>query len=319
MIDWTDRYCRFFHRQLSRHARLYTEMIVDEAILRGDAARLLDFDTSEHPVALQLGGSYPEKLAAAARVGADWGYDEINLNVGCPSDRVQSGRFGACLMREPGLVAECVAAMAEAVSVPVTVKSRIGVDDQEPRLILPAFIGAVANAGCTTFIIHARKAWLQGLSPRENRTIPPLDYDLVAEVKADNPTLTFVLNGGIDTLDAAKTHLETFDGVMLGRAAYERPALLADVDEQVFGAAPMEFNRVEIIKTVATHFETVNTPLWRYGQHMLGLFHGCPGARTWRRVLSEEGRSPHANASWLTALGQEIAALSGGGMEGTAA
>ena len=252
-------------------------------------------------------------------MGADEGYDELNLNVGCPSDRVQSGRFGACLMREPTLVAECVAAMAEAVTVPVTVKSRIGVDNQDPEAVLPGFVETVAKTGCTTFIVHARKAWLQGLSPKENRTIPPLDYDLVTQLKADNPGLAIVLNGGIETLDAAKQHLDSFDGVMMGRAAYERPALLSDVDTLLFDAAPTALDRVAIIRAVASHFEAMDTPLWRYGQHLLGLFHGCSGARTWRRVLSEEGRALHANAPWLAALASEIAGLSQADLKGTAA
>ncbi|MEM9422512.1 MAG: tRNA dihydrouridine(20/20a) synthase DusA [Pseudomonadota bacterium] len=306
MIDWTDRYCRFFHRQLTQHTRLYTEMIVDEAILRGNVAYLLDFDPAEHPVALQLGGSDPQRLAAAAAVGAAWGYDEINLNVGCPSDRVQSGRFGACLMQQPALVAECIAAMAEAVSVPVTVKCRIGVDDQNPEDALPTFVERVAATGCTTFIVHARKAWLNGLSPKENRTVPPLDYNLVSRLKVARPDLTIVLNGGITSLDAAAEHLSEVDGVMLGRAAYERPALLADVDRQFFGGPDRPLDRIAVIRTVAEHFDEAEVPLWRYGRHLLGLFHGCPGARIWRRVLSEEGRASHANAQWLVGVAEGI-------------
>lgn len=310
MIDWTDRYCRYFHRQLSRHARLYTEMVVDEAILHGDPERLLGFDPAEQPVTLQLGGSDPERLAAAAKVGAGFGYDEINLNVGCPSDRVQSGRFGACLMREPALVADCVAAMAAAVHVPVTVKSRIGVDDQDPHQVLPDFIDQVARSGCTQFIVHARKAWLAGLSPKENRTVPPLDYELVQQIKADRPGLEIILNGGIADIDQAHTHLATFDGVMLGRAAYERPFLLAQVDGQIFGDPPkVPVTRAGVAAQVAAHFAGRGVGTWRYARHMLGLFHGRPGARQWRRILSEEGRAPYADAAWFTQLAQTIAAL----------
>ena len=223
MMDWTDRHCRFLHRALTRHALLYTEMVTAEAIIRGDRARLLKFDLAEHPVALQLGGSEPERLAAAAGIGADVGYDEINLNVGCPSDRVQSGRFGACLMREPMLVAECVAAMRASVSIPVTVKCRIGVDDQDPEAALPTLIDACTAAGVTTFAVHARKAWLEGLSPKENREVPPLDYDIVYRLKRAKPQLTIVLNGGVATLDEVEAHLRHVDGVMAGRAAYQTP------------------------------------------------------------------------------------------------
>src|SRR5271167_974423 len=223
MMEWTDRHCRFFHRLLTRRALIYTEMLTTGAVLRGDRARLLGFDPFEHPVALQLGGSDPARLAEAARIGAEMGYDEINLNVGCPSDRVQSGRFGACLMLEPVLVADCVAAMRKAVAIPVTVKCRIGVDDQDPEVALRALIRSCAEAGVTSFAVHARKAWLEGLSPKENRDVPPLDYDLVHRVKQANPHLTITLNGGIQTLDEAEQHLAHVDGVMLGRAAYHNP------------------------------------------------------------------------------------------------
>ena len=286
MIDWTDRYCRFFHRLLSTRARLYTEMIVDEAILRGDAARLLDEGGVAGPVALQLGGSEPERLAAAARVAAGYGYDEVNLNVGCPSDRVQSGRFGACLMREPALVADCVRALAEASSVPVTVKCRIGVDDQEPAEALPALAEAVLAAGCSVLIVHARKAWLQGLSPKENRTVPPLDYEVVAALKARFPAATLVLNGGIVDLDAAEAHLGRFDGVMLGRAAYDRPYLLAEVDARLFGDDAPPRSRALAVAAVAARADAEGTPVWRYSRHMMGLYAGLPGARAWRRALS---------------------------------
>lgn len=308
MIDWTDRYCRFFHRQVSHHARLYTEMVVDQAILRGDAEQLLAFDGKEHPVALQLGGSDPETLAEAARVGASFGYDEINLNVGCPSDRVQSGRFGACLMQEPDLVARAVAAMAGAVSVPVTVKCRIGVDDQEPEQILPQFLSRVTDAGAGTVIIHARKAWLDGLSPKENRTIPPLDHELVARMKERFPSTRIILNGGITTLGATKEWLGRVDGVMLGRAAYENPYLLAGVDEQLFGDVAQPRGRAEIVTAVAEHFDREGVPLWRYARHMLGLFHGEPGARRWRQRISADARAPERSGQWLIDLAVEIAA-----------
>src|SRR5258707_13590611 len=234
MMDWTDRNCRVLNRLLSRHARLYTEMVTADAILRGDRERLIGFSRIEHPVALQLGGAEPEKLAQAARVGADFGYDEINLNVGCPSDRVQSGCFGAALMREPVLVAECVAAMREAVAIPVTIKCRIGVDDQDPETALPALVDSCARAGVTTFAVHARKAWLTGLSPKENRDVPPLDYPLIYALKRARPGLTILVNGGIASLDEAEAHLHHVDGVMIGRAAYQNPALLAEVDARFF-------------------------------------------------------------------------------------
>src|SRR5262245_27957523 len=240
MMDWTDRNCRAFHRHLSAHALLYTEMVTADAILHGDRDRLLGFDALEHPVALQLGGSEPEKLAEAARVGEAYGYREINLNVGCPSERVQSGAFGACLMREPDLVADCLAAMREAVSVPVTVKHRLGVDDDDPRERLFSFVDRLAKAGTTTFVVHARKAWLKGLSPKENRDLPPLDYEIVAELKRSRPDLEIILNGGIAGLDIAEKELTRVDGVMLGRAAYHEPALLLDVDRRFFDhAAPV--------------------------------------------------------------------------------
>ena len=235
MMEWTDRHCRYLHRLLTRRARLYTEMVTAEAVIRGDRARLIGFDPFEHPVALQLGGAEPARLAEAARIAESFGYDEINLNVGCPSDRVQSGRFGACLMREPGLVADCVGAMRDAVSVCVTIKCRLGVDDQNPEESLRTLIGAGARAGVTTFIVHARKAWLAGLSPKENREVPPLDYELVYRVKRENPDLTIIVNGGIRSLDDAARHLEYMDGVMIGRAACQSPALLAEVDLKFFG------------------------------------------------------------------------------------
>jgi tRNA-dihydrouridine synthase A len=300
MMDWTDRHCRAFHRVLSRQARLYTEMLTTGAVLHGDRERLLGFDPCEHPVALQLGGSDPGDLAKAARIGADLGYDEINLNVGCPSDRVQSGRFGACLMREPELVAECMAAMGAAVDVPVTVKCRIGVDDQDAGESLFRLVDLCAAAGVRTFIVHARKAWLQGLSPKENREIPPLDYPLVRRLKRERPELSVILNGGLATLERARDELAAvegpLDGVMLGRAAYHEPALLGRVDAELFGDGAV----LEPEAAVHAYLPYVQARLAEgvhlagITRHMLGLFHGRPGARTWRRVLTVEGVKPGA-------------------------
>ena len=289
MIDWTDRYCRFVHRQMTRHALLYTEMITAEAILNGDRDHLLASD-HEGPTALQLGGSDPAKMAEAARIGASYGYDEINMNVGCPSDRVQSGRFGACLMREPALVRDCLLAMREAAPVAVTAKCRIGVDDQDPEAVLPGFLEHVRAAGVSTVVVHARKAWLKGLSPKENRTIPPLDYGLVARMKARFPDLTVVLNGGIASPEDGLAHLGPLDGVMLGRAAYERPASLRVVDRLYFGDASPRPDPVDVTGRVVAKAEADGTPIWRYARHMLGLFAGMPGARRWRRRISEEAR-----------------------------
>jgi tRNA-dihydrouridine synthase A len=288
MMDWTDRHCRVLHRALSAHARLYTEMVTAEAVIRGDRERLIGFDPCEHPVALQLGGAEPDRLAEAARVAATFGYDEINLNVGCPSDRVQSGRFGACLMREPKLVADCVRAMKDAVDVPVTVKCRIGVDEQEPALALRELIARLSDEGVRTIIIHARKAWLDGLSPRENREVPPLDYALVYAIKRENSALSIVVNGGIDSLDQAQVHLAHVDGVMMGRAAYQTPAMLLDADAVFFDGETYALDTV-----VATYIEYVarklreGVPLNAMTRHMLGLFNGKPGARLFRRHLSE--------------------------------
>jgi len=288
MMEWTDRHCRVLHRLLTRRARLYTEMVTAEAVIRGERERLIGFDPREHPVALQLGGSEPARLAEAARIGADFGYDEIDLNVGCPSDRVQSGRFGACLMHEPRLVADCTAAMRAAVSIPITVKCRLGVDDQEPEESLRAMIAACAQAGVTTFIVHARKAWLEGLSPKENRDVPPLDYELVYRVKRENPRLTIVLNGGIATLDAAERHLADVDGVMMGRAAYQSPAILAEVDRRFFGGEEIDLDSAVdgYVEYVGDQL-TSGLPLNAMTRHMLGLFNGRPGARLFRRHLSE--------------------------------
>jgi tRNA-dihydrouridine synthase A len=288
MMDWTDSACRVLHRCLSRHALLYTEMVTADAVLHGDRARLLGFDTFEHPLALQLGGSDPAKLAEATRIAADFGYDEVNLNVGCPSDRVQSGRFGACLMREPGLVADCVAAMRAAVSLPVTVKCRIGVDEQDPEQSLRALIDACAGAGVTLFAVHARKAWLEGLSPKENRDVPPLDYDLVYRVKRERPDLTIVVNGGIETLGQAEDHLRHVDGVMLGRAAYQNPMLLAQVDARFFGGAPVDVDTaVDAYSDHVARQLAAGQRLHPLIKPMLGLYNGRPGARLFRRHLSE--------------------------------
>jgi len=310
MMDWTDRHCRAFHRTLSQRALLYTEMVTAEAVLHGDRKRLLAFDPLEHPLALQLGGCDPLRLAEAARIGAELGYGEINLNVGCPSDRVQSGRFGACLMKEPFLVADCVAAMGRGVDVPVTVKCRIGVDDQDPEESLFGLVDACAAAGVATFIVHARKAWLKGLSPKENRDIPPLDYGLVERLKGERPALTIVLNGGIETLEQAERCLNWADGVMLGRAAYHTPALLAEVDARLFGdgepieaEAAVEAFRPYIARTIAA-----GTPFYAIARHMLGLFSGRPGARAWRRILTVEGVKSGAALEVLDrALGAVVA------------
>jgi tRNA-dihydrouridine synthase A len=300
MMDWTDSPCRVLHRCLTRHALLYTEMVTAEAVLHGDRARLLGFDAFEHPLALQLGGSDPAKLAEASKIAADFGYDEINLNVGCPSDRVQSGRFGACLMREPALVAACVAAMRAAVTLPVTVKCRIGVDDQDPEQSLRALIDGCAAAGVTVFAVHARKAWLEGLSPKENRDIPPLDYPLVYRVKQERPDLTILVNGGIENLEQAQAHLAHVDGVMLGRAAYQNPALLAEVDARFFGAAPVDLDAA--IETYAAHVERQlhqGARLHPLIKPMLGLFNGRPGARLFRRHLSEQAGRADAGITVL--------------------
>ncbi len=290
MMEWTDRHCRSFHRVLSEHARLYTEMVTADAVVRGDPERLIGFSGDEHPVALQLGGSEPDVLAEASRIGADFGYDEINLNCGCPSDRVQSGAFGACLMREPERVADCVAAMQAASGVPVTVKCRIGVDDDDPEARLFGFVETVAAAGCGVFIVHARKAWLKGLSPKENRSIPPLDYDLVARLKAARPDLVISLNGGLETLAAAEAQLSRFDGVMLGRAAYHTPGLLGEVDNRLFGSDRIVTAQeaIERYRPYLARALEQGTPLHAMTRHMLGLFHGQPGARGWRRVLSSD-------------------------------
>jgi len=310
MMDWTDRHCRMLHRTLSSRALLYTEMLTTGAVLHGDRARLLAFDPAEHPVALQLGGSEPRDLAEAASIGEAEGYDEINLNVGCPSDRVQSGRFGACLMREPELLAECMAAIAAAVKVPPTVKCRIGVDDQDPEESLFRLVELCAAAGVRTFVVHARKAWLKGLSPKENRDIPPLDYPLVWRLKRERPELTIVINGGIASLDEAQDHLQHVDGVMLGRAAYHTPGPLGEVDARFFGAAETldPFEAVRRYRPYVARELARGTHLAAMTRHMLGLFHGAPGARTWRRILTVEGVKPGAG---LEVIDAALAAVAG--------
>ncbi len=302
MMDWTDRHCRVFHRLLSKHARLYTEMVTAEAIIHGKRDQLLGFDRREHPLALQLGGSNPAKLAEAAAIGEGYGYDEINLNVGCPSDRVQGGNFGACLMAEPQLVADCVAAMRARVQIPVTVKCRIGIDDQDSEADFERFIATVAATGCTVFIVHARKAWLKGLSPKENREIPPLDYDRVFRLKLAHPHLTIVLNGGIASLDEAAAHRAHADGVMLGRAAYQTPAILAEVDRRFFGATAAPPDRAAVIQAMMpyiAHHIAAGGRLNNIARHVLGLYHGAPGARAFRRHLSENAVKPGAGVDVL--------------------
>ncbi|WP_090220117.1 tRNA dihydrouridine(20/20a) synthase DusA [Litoreibacter janthinus] len=298
MMEWTDRHCRYFHRLISEQALLYTEMVTAPALVRGGAVHLLEFSSDEHPVAVQLGGSDPHELAEASRLCAERGYDEINLNVGCPSDRVQSGFFGAVLMERPALVAECVAAMIKAQPVEVTVKCRIGVDDQDPETVLPDFLARVRDAGVRRVTIHARKAWLQGLSPKENRDVPPLDYDLVHRMKAAFPDLHISLNGGLETLEAGLPHLQDLDGLMYGRAAYHQPwDILADADERVFGAKPQIRTRADVVHNMLPYIDAhvdAGGKLAQVTRHMLGLFAGQPGARSWRRVLSEGAYKPEA-------------------------
>jgi len=302
MMDWTDRHCRVFHRLMSRRARLYTEMLTTGAIIHGDRARLLGFDVSEHPVALQLGGSDPRDLATAAQIGEDFGYDEINLNVGCPSDRVKDGRFGACLMAEPALVAEGVAAMKRAVRIPVTVKCRIGIDDQDPEVALDTLARGVIAAGADGLVVHARKAWLNGLSPKENRDIPPLDYDRVYRLKAALPHVPIIINGGITSLAEAKRHLAHVDGVMLGRAAYQEPWRLLTVDSELFGETPPHATMKDVFAAMLPYIErqlAEGTRLHSITRHFVGAFHGVPGARAFRRYLAENGVRPGADIDVL--------------------
>jgi tRNA-dihydrouridine synthase A len=304
MMEWTDRHCRLFHRLLTRRALIYTEMITTGAVLRGDRARLLAFDHAEHPVALQLGGCEPQALATCARIAADFGYDEVNLNVGCPSERVQGGRFGACLMAEPGLVGDCVAAMASAVKLPITVKCRIGIDDQDPEEALEALTSAVEAAGVAALIVHARKAWLAGLSPRENREVPPLDYARVYRLKAAHPGLPIALNGGIANLDQAAAQLGRLDGVMMGRAAYQEPWRLMAVDPMLFGVpAPFTSARAaaEALIPYIERELARGTRLAAITRHVLGLFRAVPGARAFRRHLATEAVKPGASADTFRA------------------
>ena len=313
MMDWTDRHCRFFHRQLTRRALLYTEMVVADAVIHGERERLLGFDGEEHPVALQLGGSDSVKLVEAARIGEAFGYDEINLNVGCPSDRVQSGTFGACLMKSPALVAGCVAAMKAAVQIPVTVKCRLGVDDQDTETALDDLASGVFAAGADALWVHARKAWLEGLSPKENRDIPPLDYERVYRLKQKHPDRFIGINGGIQTLDEAANHLGRVDGAMLGRAAYHTPGILAAADSVVFGAPEVSFDAEVLIETMADYATRHIANGGRLGhvtRHMVGLFHGIPGARRYRQILSTDATRPGATADVLRkafeAVGSDI-------------
>jgi len=302
MMDWTDRHCRFFHRLLTRRARLYTEMITTGAVLHGDRERLLGFDPFEHPLALQLGGCDPRALRECARIAQDFGYDEVNLNVGCPSDRVQEGRFGACLMAEPGLVADCVAAMKSTVALPITVKCRLGIDEQDPEEALERFAGAVEAAGVDALVVHARKAWLQGLSPRENRDLPPLDYARVERLKAAHPALAVVLNGGLADVAETARHLEGVDGVMMGRAAYQEPWRLIAVDPLLFGSPPPVASAKEAAAALIPYIgrELVRgTRLATMTRHLLGLFRGAPGARAFRRHLATEAVKPGAGVSVL--------------------
>jgi tRNA-dihydrouridine synthase A len=309
MMDWTDRHCRFFHRILSRRARLYTEMVTTGAVIHGDRERLLGFDAAEHPVAVQLGGSAPQELAQAARICADLGYDEVNLNVGCPSDRVQDGRFGACLMREPALVGECVAAMTAAVAIPVTVKCRIGVDEQDPEAALDAVASAAVAAGADALFVHARKAWLEGLSPKENRDVPPLDYGRVYRLKAAHPALPIAVNGGITGLDAAQRHLAYVDGVMLGRVAYQAPELMLRVDPELFGEPAPVADALEALEAFEPYIAarlTEGVRLHQMTRHLLGLFAGQPGARAFRRHLATEAPKPGAGLETLRAAAAHV-------------
>src|ERR1700729_1825965 len=302
MMDWTDRHCRVFHRLMMRRARLYTEMLTTGAIIHGDRGRLLGFDASEHPVALQLGGSDPHDLATAAKIGEDFGYDEINLNVGCPSDRVKDGRFGACLMAEPALVAEGVAAMKRAVKIPVTVKCRIGIDDQDPEVALDVLARGVVAAGADALIVHARKAWLNGLSPKENRDVPPLDYGRVYRLKASMPDTPIIINGGIANLEEARQHLAHVDGVMLGRAAYQEPWRLLAADPELFGERAPHAAMKDVFEAMMPYIEAelaAGTRLHSITRHFVGAFHGVPGARAFRRHLAENSVKPGAGANVL--------------------
>jgi tRNA-dihydrouridine synthase A len=308
MMDWTDRHCRYFHRLLTRRTRLYTEMVTTGALLHGDVPRHLAFNPEEHPLALQLGGSEPADLASCARLAEQWGYDEINLNCGCPSERVQRGAFGACLMAEPALVADCVKAMRDAVSLPVTVKHRIGIDKGERYEFLRDFVGTVAAAGCEVFIVHARNAWLKGLSPKENREVPPLRYDVVHRLKRDFPALTFVLNGGVRSAPQIADALAQVDGAMLGREAYHHPWLMADWDARYFGDEPRDLDRDDVEQRMVDYMQRVviagGEPWWHAARHMLGLRNGLPGARRWRQVWSDH-RLKHESPQAVLRLARE--------------
>ena len=302
MMDWTDRHCRFFHRLLTKRALLYTEMVVADAIIHGDRDRLLGYSEDEHPIALQVGGSDPDKLRKAAKIANEYGYDEINLNVGCPSDRVQSGTFGACLMREPDLVGRCVAAMKEVADMPVTVKCRIGVDEQDPQFALDALAREVWRAGSDALWVHARKAWLQGLSPKENRDIPPLDYDRVHQLKQENDSKFIGINGGIESLSEASDHIQHCDGVMLGRAAYHNPQLLRKVDQEIYGDAALRLGDEDILAAMCDYAEAHLARGGRLNQitrHMVGFYQGIPGARAYRQILSVESVKPGAGPEVL--------------------
>lgn len=309
MMDWSDRHCRMFWRQLTDCALLYTEMVTSGAIIHAGPERFLNFNDSEHPLALQLGGSNPADLAHCAKIAEQWGYDEVNLNCGCPSDRVQSGMFGACLMAQPQLVADCVKAMQDACSIPVTVKHRIGIDDMESYQQLLDFIEPIARSGCKTFIIHARKAWLQGLSPKQNREIPPLDYPMVYRVKQDFPELEIIVNGGIDNLDQCNQHLQSVDGVMLGRAAYQNPYVLAQVDQRFYGADKNTKSREQVLLDFMPYVEeqlNLDVPLNHISRHILGLFQKVPGAKLFRRHISENA---HKKAAGIEVLQQALQLL----------
>jgi len=318
MLDCTDRHDRYLLRLLTRRALLYTEMVTTGALLHGDRDRLLGFDPAERPLALQLGGSDPADMAACARIAQDAGYDEVNINVGCPSDRVQSGRFGACLMAEPGIVAACYTAMSDAASIPVTVKTRIGIDERDSYEDLADFVGTVASAGCGTFIIHARKAWLSGLSPKQNREVPPLRYETVYRLKRDFPHLEIVINGGIASQDAAAEHLQRVDGVMIGREAYHNPYHLAGIDRRFFGDDATPPTRHAVLAAYlpyVTRQLALGVPLGRMSRHLVGLFQGVPGARAWRRRLSEDSRRPGAGAEVIEQAAREVMP---GGVDGVA-
>ncbi len=311
MMDWSDRHCRYFWRLLSQHAVLYTEMVTTGALIHGDQERFLRFHPAEQPLALQLGGSDPNALASCAALAEKWGYDEVNLNCGCPSDRVQNGRIGACLMAEPELVRDCMSAMIERVKIPVTIKHRIGIDDMEDYDGLIHFVDTVAQSGCSTFIIHARKAWLQGLSPKQNRDIPPLDYELVARIKRERPELEIIINGGITHLEQCQTLLQEVDGVMLGREIYANPYLLAEVDKTIYASTTPTPSRLEVMKQFMTYMQAEleqGTRLNQMTRHILGLYQGLPGARQFRRVISENA---HKKDAGLEVVSQALAAVEG--------